>query len=117
MKPKIKLLFASLFLVMTITGIEGLTVSFALTLQEAKAKGLVGEMPTGYLGLVPPSTSSEVQSLIKEINEKRKAKYQEIARKNKTQLSSVEALAGKTAIEKTKPSHYIKLPSGEWMKK
>ena len=117
MKPTIQLSLASLFFIMTTMVIGGPTVSFALTLHEAKAQGLVGEMPNGYLGLVPPSTALEAQSLIKEINQKRKAKYQEISIRNKTQLSAVEALAGKTAIEKTKPGHYVKLPSGDWIKK
>jgi len=87
----------------------------ALTLHEAKAQGLVGEKANGYLGLV--TSSAQAQSLMNGVNAKRKQKYQEIANRNKTSLSAVEALAGKTAIQKTKSGQYIQLPSGQWKKK
>ena len=90
---------------------------WALTLGEAKAKGLVGETPTGYLGIVSGKGSREVQALMKDVNQKRKQKYQSIAKRNGTSLQTVEVLAGKTAIKKTRPGHYIQLPSGKWTKK
>ncbi len=90
---------------------------YAITLHEAKGQGLLGEMPNGYLGVVNPPGSPEVQALQKSINRKRRAKYQEIAKRNGTKLSAVEILAGKTALEKTEPGHFIKLPSGQWSKK
>ena len=93
------------------------TGSAALTLDQAKAQGLLGEMPNGYLGLVRASASPEAKALMKDINRKRRQKYQEISRKNGTKLGAVEALAGKTVLKKTKPGHYIKSPSGNWMKK
>ena len=91
------------------------TMGLALTLHEAKAQGLVGEQANGYLGLV--ISSPQAQSLMNTVNTKRKQKYQEIATRNKTSLSAVEVLAGKTAIQKTKPGQYIQLPSGQWKKK
>lgn len=88
---------------------------YALSLDEAKSKGLVGEEPTGYLGAV--TKSSEVESLVNDINSKRRAKYQEIAKSNGTELSAVEALAGKKAIENSAAGSFVKLPSGAWAKK
>lgn len=90
---------------------------WALTLGEAKAKGLVGETPTGYLGIVSGKGSREVRALMKDVNQKRKQKYQGIAKRNGTSLQTVEVLAGKTAIKKTRSGHYIQLPSGKWTKK
>ncbi len=90
-------------------------MGYALTLHEAKGQGLVGEKPNGYLGLV--TSSAQAQSLMNNVNAKRKQKYQEIATRNKTSLSAVEALAGKTAIQKTKSGQYVQLPSGQWKKK
>lgn len=90
---------------------------WALTLGEAKAKGLVGETPTGYLGIVSGKSSREVRALMKDVNQKRKQKYQGIAKRNGTSLQTVEVLAGKTAIKKTRSGHYIQLPSGKWTKK
>lgn len=88
--------------------------AWAISLDSAKAQGLIGERPNGYLGTVNSSPSADVQMLVTEINSKREAKYREIAKKNGSQLSQVEALAGKTAIEKTSPGQYVQLPSGTW---
>lgn len=87
----------------------------ALSLEEAKAKGLVGEKPNGYLGMVNPS-DPDVQALTSEVNQKRRQAYEEIARRNRTQLEAVEALAGEKAIQNTKPGYFVEGPSG-WMKK
>jgi uncharacterized protein len=87
----------------------------ALSLEEAKAKGLVGEKPNGYLGMVNPS-DPDVQALTSEVNQKRRQAYEEIARRNRTQLEAVEALAGEKAIQNTKPGYFVEGPGG-WMKK
>lgn len=89
--------------------------SWALSLDEAKAKGMVGEKPNGYLGAV--SGGGDVQALVSDINQKRRQAYEEIARKNGTQLSAVETLAGEKAIQNTKAGLMIQGPSGQWMKK
>lgn len=86
-------------------------------LDEAKSQGLVGEQANGYLGAVTANTPTEVKALIADINQKRKSEYQAIAQRNKTDLQAVEALAAKTAIERTSPGQYVRLPSGEWVKK
>lgn len=90
--------------------------AFALSLDEAKAKGLVGETQTGYLAAVG-NADSQTSSLINDINAKRRAKYQEIAAKNGTPVSAVEALAGKKAVAETPSGQYIQTPSGAWQKK
>lgn len=90
---------------------------FALDLQEAKNQGLVGEMPTGYLGSVSANPSEDVQALIADINGKRNAKYQQLAKSQGVPLEAVEKLAGEKAFEKTASGHYVKLPGGSWQKK
>jgi len=87
----------------------------ALTLDEAKRDGLVGEQPSGYLGVVAKSTP-EIEALVRDINQKRRAAYEGIARRNGTELLPVEQLAGKKAIEQTPVGQHVKLPSGEWVK-
>jgi len=86
----------------------------ALSLDEAKGKGLVGERSSGYLGAV--SGEPEVHALVREINEKRRQAYEEIAKKNGAHLAAVETLAGQKAIQNTKPGHHVEGPNG-WMKK
>jgi len=89
--------------------------AFAMSVEEAKTKGLVGEKANGYLGVVNPA-SQEAQSLTNEVNKKRRQAYEDIAARNRTQLDAVEALAGEKAIQNTKPGHYVEGPGG-WTKK
>lgn len=89
--------------------------AFALSLDEAKAKGLVGEKSNGYLGAVN-SSNAEVQALVDDVNQKRRQAYEEIAKRNRTSVQGVEALAGEKAIQNTKPGNFIEGPGG-WIKK
>jgi len=89
--------------------------AYSIDLQTAKSQGLVGETPSGYLEAVKQA-APEVKALIDNVNSKRKAKYKEIAARNKTSLKAVEELAGKKAIEKSKSGNYIK-QGGSWKKK
>ena len=52
----------------------------ALTLDEAREKGLVGEDSTGYIGAVSPNPTKEVQALVDDVNAKRRAAYEKVAR-------------------------------------
>ena len=89
---------------------------FAADLQQAKSEGLVGEQLNGYLGVVSAEASSDVRTLVSDINAKRKAKYESIASQNSTSLETVELLAGKKAIEKTRAGNYVQTATG-WKKK
>lgn len=89
--------------------------AFALSLDEAKVKGLVGEKINGYLEAVHPS-HAEAQALVEDVNRKRRQAYEEIAKRNRTTIQAVETLAGEKAIQNTKPGHLIEGPGG-WMKK
>jgi uncharacterized protein YdbL (DUF1318 family) len=91
--------------------------AWSVTLEQAKSQGLVGEQPNGYLGVVVANASGDVQALIADVNNKRRAEYQGIAQRNNASVEAVEALAGKKAIERTPPGHYVRLPSGQWVKK
>ncbi|MFO0706580.1 MAG: YdbL family protein [Nitrospira sp.] len=101
-------------LAVVVAALIGASYALALSLDEAKAKGLVGEKSSGYLGIV--AGGGDVQSLVSEINAKRRQAYEEIAKKNGMQLSAVETLAGEKAMQNTKPGHYIEGPGG-WTKK
>jgi uncharacterized protein YdbL (DUF1318 family) len=90
---------------------------WGLTLEEAKTQGVVGEQPNGYLGVVQPGASAEVQALVNDVNQKRRQMYEEIARRNSTKLEAVEMLAGKTAIDNTRPGNFVRGPAGQWVKK
>ena len=89
--------------------------AFSLSLDEAKAKGLVGEQPSGYLGVV--TSGADAAKIAQEINAKRRERYQQIAAQNGTAVAAVEALAGQKAIESTPAGQYIQSASGAWIKK
>lgn len=89
--------------------------AFALSLDEAKANGLVGERTNGYLGTVNPS-NTDAKALTDEVNQKRRQAYEDIARRNGTNLQAVERLAGEKAIQNTKPGNFVEGPGG-WIKK
>ncbi len=89
--------------------------AWAVSLDQAKQQGLVGEMANGYLGVV--ISSPEVNSLIKSVNDKRKSLYLNLARKNNLTMKQVTALAGEKAIARTRSGHLIKMASGGWIKK
>lgn len=99
----------------TLAAIAIAAPAFALSLDAAKAQGLVGERPDGYLG--PVQSSSEVVALVKEINNKRRAEYERIAGSSGTTRQAVEALAAQKAYENTPSGQYVQGANGQWMKK
>lgn len=89
--------------------------AWAISLEQAKQQGLVGEMPNGFLGVVV--ASAEVSSLVDMVNKKRKDIYLNLARKNKITMQQVTKLAGEKSIAKTQSGHLIKNSAGQWVKK
>lgn len=91
---------------------------FAIELDEAKTQGLVGEKTSGYLGIPNnQQVAPEVITLIKSVNNKRKAKYTEIATKNNLKAADVAKMANKKAVEKSAAGNYYQGANGQWLKK
>jgi len=89
--------------------------AWAISLDQAKEQGLVGEMLNGYLGVVV--ASSEASTLVDTVNKKRKEIYQDLARKNQLTMQQVTILAGKKSLAKTQQGHLIQNVAGQWVKK
>ncbi len=87
----------------------------AISLEEAKQQGLVGERLDGYLGIVGAS-SPDVVTLVKAINNARRSEYQRIAAQNGQNISVIEKLAAEKAYAKTGRGLYVQDPSGGWHK-
>ena len=85
--------------------------ALALDLDEARAKGLLGEQPTGYVGIVGTSTP-ELESLAAEVNVRRRAHYEGIAARNGTRVEAVAALAGKKLVEGAPSGQFVKTNGG-----
>jgi hypothetical protein len=88
---------------------------WAMSLEQAKKQGLVGELPNGYLGAVV--SNNDVNSLVDKVNKRRKDIYLKLARKNNLTMEQVTKLAGEKALAKTQSGHLIKNAAGKWVKK
>ena len=93
------------------------STAVASALDGPKAAGLIGEQANGYLGLVKSGAPADVKALVTNVNKKRKAHYQKIAKQQGTALSEVEKVGGNETIEMTLRGNYIKDASGRWRKK
>lgn len=89
--------------------------AFAMSLQEAKSQGLVGEQANGYLGIVV--NDPQGNALAEQVNAKRKTHYQKIANSNGLSANEVAKLAGEKVIKAATQGEYIQTSSGKWIKK
>jgi uncharacterized protein len=79
MQDRLEMLVAAVLLGATVT-----TSAYAQRppeYQAARTQGLVGELPTGYLGFVTPPSAS-IKALVDDLNIKRKADYTKAALEN-----------------------------------
>ncbi len=91
------------------------SAAFALDLDEARAKGLVGERSDGYLSAI--SNSPEVTAFVVNINGQRKAEYKRIAANNGQSVDVVEKLAATKIFENADAGTLFMNPQGQWVKK
>jgi uncharacterized protein YdbL (DUF1318 family) len=88
----------------------------ALGLDAAKARGLIGERPDGYVEVVDTGAAPEVLALARDVNAKRLLAYQKVARQNGAPVADVAKIAGKKLIDSAPPGTYVKI-GGKWVKK
>lgn len=93
------------------------TPAWALDLAGTKAQGLIGETAKGYVAIVTPPGTPELQELVKSTNAGRAKIYGDNAAKQHVAIEQVEAVAGATLIEKTPSGQYVQDANGHWQKK
>jgi len=86
-----------------------------LSLQDAQARGLVGEKLDGYVGVV--QNAPGVAQLVNDVNLQRRQLYRDIARKNNIPLDTVERLAADKAINRAGSGEYVQDATGNWVRK
>lgn len=89
--------------------------AFALDLPQARAQGVVGELPSGYVAAVQATPGT--QALVSEVNEKRRGEYLRISQQNGQPVDIVAKLAAQQIIGKLPPGAMYQDPSGAWKKK
>ncbi|ECO0581933.1 DUF1318 domain-containing protein [Salmonella enterica subsp. diarizonae] len=88
---------------------------WALTLEEARTQGRVGETLNGYLAAL--KNDAETQKLVLEINLARRASYQQLADSNHLPVDEVAKMAGQKLVERARPGEYVQGINGKWMRK
>lgn len=91
--------------------------AWAIDIRDAKSQGLVGEANTGFIAAVQAPASAEVRALIADVNGKRKARFNETARKTGTTPAQVANRFYELAVQKTTPGNYYQDIGGAWKKK
>ena len=89
--------------------------AFALTLEQAKQQGRVGETLSGYLA--PVKKDAETLALVEQINIARAEKYQEVAQKNHLSTEDVAKLAGQKLVNRAAAGEYVRGINGQWMRR
>ncbi len=87
----------------------------ALTLDEARQQGRVGETLSGYLAA---RQQDEVTlALVSRINEGRRMAYQRIAGQNKLTTSDVARIAGEKLVSRASAGEFVRGINGQWLQK
>ena len=89
----------------------------AATLDGAKAAGQIGESVDGYVHLVDKGAPAAVKALVKDVNNKRRAKYESIAKSRGASVGEVAALAGAKLVKRTPAGQDVMDSSSKWRKK
>jgi len=93
------------------------SLTLALTLDEAKAMGQVGEKVDGYISAVVPMPAVAVQELITSTNEGRRKVYIDLAKRNGITVEAVGILSAEKLSANAKKGEYIQSTSGQWQRK
>ena len=89
--------------------------AYAITLDEVRDLGLVGERPDGLVAAVSPQVATEVSTLIIEVNTARLESYKQLAAKDGAPIQAVQAIAGEKLLQKARQNGwYIMSASGGW---
>ena len=90
--------------------------ALAISLDEARSSGLVGEANSGYIAIVD-KTSPELEGLIAEVNAKRKREYAAIAKRNGIDIAQVAARAAEKLEARLRPGEFYQDTRGRWVQK
>lgn len=88
----------------------------ALTLDEAKDTGALGETLSGYLAPINTDNQDAVK-LANQINQEREKKYSEIAAKNNLKTNEVARIAGQKLVDRANKGEYVRGINGQWLQK
>ncbi|WP_300391450.1 YdbL family protein [Henriciella sp.] len=86
-------------------------------IEAAKDQGVVGERIDGYLGIVDGGADASLMRRVKDINNKRRAAYDDLAKQTNTTTEQVARVTGEKLVSQAGPGEYVMDESGSWSKK
>jgi uncharacterized protein len=89
--------------------------AWALTLDEARQLGRVGETLSGYVAA--RQQDDETLALVKRINDGRMQQYQRVAQQNNLSTSEVARIAGEKLVSRAGSGEYVRGINGQWFRK
>lgn len=89
--------------------------AWALTLDEARQQGRVGETLSGYVAA--RQQDDDTLALVKRINEGRRQQYQRVGQQNNLSASEVARIAGEKLVNRAGSGEYVRGINGQWLKK
>lgn len=89
--------------------------AWALTLDEARQQGRVGETLSGYVAARQQDDAT--LALVKRINEGRMQQYQRVAQQNNLTASEVARIAGEKLVNRAGSGEYVRGINGQWLQK
>lgn len=89
--------------------------AWALTLDEARQQGRVGETLSGYIAA--RAQDNETLALVRRINEGRAQQYQRVAQQNALSTGEVARIAGEKLVNRADSGEYVRGINGQWLRK
>ncbi len=100
-----------------VIGFASSASSVGIDLTRAKGQGLIGEKADGYVAIVVEQTNSLIQAIVRRTNAKRRAAYEEIARRHGASVDAVAVLAGAKLTERAGRGQWVTDTDGVWRRK
>ena len=91
--------------------------AWAIDLQQAKSRGLVGEANSGYLGYVKTPPAADVRALVEDVNRQRRQMFADTAKANNLGVEQVALRFYQRAAQATASGHYYQDAGGQWQRK
>lgn len=114
MTLKIKSLLAGLIAVLMLAVAAP---AMADPLDDARAAGLIGERPDGFVSPVNANPPANIKSLVQSTNARRLAAYQDIAAEQGVPVEQVGALTAEKIINQLPAGWYYMDSSGSWVQR
>ncbi len=110
--------FLALVLVL---GLAAMTISTASAgdpqIEAAQRQGVVGERIDGYLGIVSGNVDPALMRKVNEINNKRRALFDQMALDTGTTTAQVARVSGEKQVARAETGEFVMRDNGSWTQK